>query len=64
MGAISTAVRGALPGTASAGAVLFYLSDLAVARDRFVKSSFLNRALGLPTYYLGQLLLAFTIGSS
>jgi uncharacterized membrane protein YhhN len=63
-GAVSTLVRAALPWTATVGAVLFYLSDLAVARDRFVKSSFPNRALGLPAYYLGQLFLAFTIGRS
>jgi uncharacterized membrane protein YhhN len=63
-GAVSTVVRGMLPWTAAVGAVLFYLSDLAVARDRFVRSSFLNRALGLPAYYLGQVFLASTIGSS
>jgi uncharacterized membrane protein YhhN len=63
-GAVSTVVRGILPWTATVGAVLFYLSDLAVARHRFVQPSFLNRALGLPTYYLGQALFALTIGSS
>jgi uncharacterized membrane protein YhhN len=41
-----------------AGAGLFALSDVSVARDQFVQRSFLNRAWGLPTYYLGQLLLA------
>ncbi len=45
------------------GAVLFYLSDLFVARDRFVRRAFMNRALGLPLYYAGQLMLAFTAGS-
>ena len=53
----------ALPWTAATGAILFYLSDLAVARHRFVHESFVNRAIGLPTYYLGQLLLALTIGA-
>lgn len=48
---------------ALAGAGLFYLSDLAVARDRFVTSSFLNRAWGLPTYYAGQALLALSVSS-
>lgn len=43
------------------GAVLFYLSDLAVARDRFVAPSFWNRAWGSPMYFLGQLLLALTV---
>jgi uncharacterized membrane protein YhhN len=61
-GAVSTLLRGALPWTATCGAVLFYLSDLAVARHRFVRRSFLNRALGLPAYYVAQLLLAGTIG--
>ncbi|MFH1035607.1 MAG: lysoplasmalogenase [Pseudomonadota bacterium] len=44
------------------GALFFYLSDLLVARDRFVKSQFSNRLLGLPLYYAGQFLLAFSVG--
>jgi uncharacterized membrane protein YhhN len=63
-GAVSASIRSALPWTAAAGALLFYCSDLAVARQRFVHRSFLNRAIGLPVYYLGQILLALTIGSS
>lgn len=51
-------VRGPL---ALAGAFLFYLSDLSVARDRFVSHSFVNRAWGLPAYYGGQVLLALSI---
>jgi len=39
-----------------AGAVLFVLSDLFVARQRFVSPGFNNRLLGLPLYYAGQLL--------
>jgi uncharacterized membrane protein YhhN len=62
-GGISTYARDVLPWTAAAGALLFYLSDLAVARHRFIHKSFINRALGLPTYYLGQFLLALTIGA-
>lgn len=62
-GGFSTLARGALPWTAATGAFLFYLSDLAVARHRFIHDSFINRALGLPIYYLGQLLLALTIGA-
>jgi uncharacterized membrane protein YhhN len=42
------------------GAVLFYLSDLFVARDQFIKKEFLNRLIGLPLYYGGQFLLAFS----
>jgi uncharacterized membrane protein YhhN len=44
------------------GAVSFYLSDLFVARDRFLKSEFTNRLIGLPMYYVGQFLLAFSVG--
>ena len=45
-----------------AGAFLFYLSDLFVARHRFVKKEFSNRLIGLPLYYAGQFLLAFSAG--
>jgi hypothetical protein len=62
-GGVSATTKGHLPWTAAVGAILFYLSDLAVARQRFVQQSFINRALGLPIYYLGQLLLAMTIGA-
>ena len=44
------------------GALSFYFSDIFVARDRFLKNQFLNRLIGLPLYYLGQFLLAFSIG--
>ncbi len=54
MGVPSAAVRG--------GAVLFFLSDLLVARDRFVAPGFANRAAGLPLYYAAQLLLAGAVG--
>jgi uncharacterized membrane protein YhhN len=43
------------------GALLFYVSDLAVARNRFVAPGFANRAWGLPAYYAGQMLLASTL---
>ena len=45
-----------------AGAVLFYFSDLFVARQRFIKKTYRNRLFGLPLYYLGQYLLAFSTG--
>jgi uncharacterized membrane protein YhhN len=45
-----------------AGAFSFYLSDMFVARDRFYKKEFLNRLAGLPLYYTGQFLLAFSAG--
>jgi uncharacterized membrane protein YhhN len=44
------------------GALLFYLSDLLVARDRFVRAGLENRLIGLPLYYAGQLLLAASVG--
>ena len=53
---------GAIGWLAPAGALLFYLSDISVARDRFVRREFANRAWGLPAYYLGQTLLALSIG--
>lgn len=43
------------------GAVAFYLSDLAVARQRFVAQTFTNKLWGLPLYYGAQLLLASTV---
>lgn len=62
-GSFSNLCRSSLPWTAAAGASLFYLSDLAVARQRFVQESLINRIIGLPIYYLGQLLLAMSIGA-
>ena len=44
------------------GALSFYFSDVFVARDRFIGPQFLNRLLGLPLYYAGQFLLAFSVG--
>ncbi len=46
---------------AVAGALLFYISDLAVARGRFVKPGFANLTWGLPTYYGGQVLIALSV---
>lgn len=43
------------------GASLFFVSDLAVARDRFVARTFTNKLWGLPAYYSGQLLIAWSI---
>ncbi|MCB9662741.1 MAG: lysoplasmalogenase [Alphaproteobacteria bacterium] len=39
------------------GAVLFAISDLFVARQRFVAAEVRNRLVGLPLYYLAQILL-------
>lgn len=43
------------------GALLFAASDLAVARQAFVRRAFLNKAWGLPAYYLAQLLMAWSV---
>jgi uncharacterized membrane protein YhhN len=43
------------------GAVIFFASDFAVARDKFIGASFTNRAWGLPAYYTGQLLIAWSL---
>ena len=58
--AIGAVARGADP-LIALGAGLFYISDLAVARDRFVAPGFVNAAWGLPCYYAGQLVLALTL---
>jgi uncharacterized membrane protein YhhN len=60
-GAVATVMAGAVRWTAAPGAVLFLLSDLAVARQRFVRRAFVNRAAGLPAYFLGQLLLVMAM---
>jgi uncharacterized membrane protein YhhN len=44
-----------------AGAALFFASDLSVARDKFYAKAFANRAWGLPAYYAGQLLIAWSL---
>jgi len=44
------------------GALLFYVSDIFVARQRFIKDDFINRMIGLPLYYAGQFMLAFSTG--
>ena len=44
------------------GALCFYFSDVFVARNEFIKEEYRNRFLGLPLYYTGQFLLAFSVG--
>lgn len=66
VGAWSILIESSLPGQGRivifTGALLFYVSDIFVARDRFYKKEFLNRSIGLPLYYAGQFLLAFSVG--
>jgi uncharacterized membrane protein YhhN len=45
----------------AAGAVLFFISDLSVARDKFVAPGFANRVWGLPVYYGAQVLIAWSL---
>lgn len=61
-GAWGVTAAGVLPWRAGLGATLFLFSDLTVARERFVQPAVANRALGLPCYYAGQLLLASCLG--
>lgn len=49
------------PPTLLAGALLFFVSDAFVARNRLVKPAFVNRLFGLPLYYAGQCLLAWSV---
>lgn len=46
---------------AFSGALLFYVSDIFVARHRFVTRNFFNRVVGLPLYFAGQFMIAFSI---
>jgi uncharacterized membrane protein YhhN len=63
--AMATLAVGAGVGTGVAliaiGALAFVVSDVAVARDRFVAPGWRNRAWGLPLYYGAQLALAFSV---
>ena len=60
-GALAVTSAGVLGWMIAIGAVLFYLSDLTVARDRFVHADFINRAIGLPMYYAAQVLIALSV---
>jgi len=42
-------------------AVIFYASDLAVARNRFVAPGISNRLWGLPAYYIAQILFIHSV---
>ena len=66
--ALAAYCGGALPapqrGWLAAGAVVFLVSDVAVARDRFVGREFSNKLWGLPAYYTAQVLIAWAAISS
>lgn len=46
------------------GALAFAVSDISVARDRFVAHRFVNRLWGLPLYYVAQIILAFSVSGA
>ncbi|MDQ1242589.1 MAG: hypothetical protein QG550_1841 [Pseudomonadota bacterium] len=48
------------PWAVAVGALAFTASDVSVARDRFVRHEFVNRAWGLPLYYAAQIAIATT----
>lgn len=49
------------PAVIGMGALGFALSDVSVARNRFVSEGFINSAWGLPAYFISQLVLAYSI---
>lgn len=59
--AVGAAASRALPWWVAAAALAFYLSDLAVARNRFVAPAYANRLVGLPLYYGAQAALALSV---
>lgn len=65
LGAFSVRSTGGLPAPErdylALGAALFFLSDLTVARERFVTRDFKNKLFGLPAYFAAQLLIANAI---
>ena len=62
MVALSASATGATGRAAPlVGALAFALSDVSVARDRFVAPGFANSAWGLPLYYAAQLVLAASV---
>lgn len=46
------------------GALLFFVSDVSVAKARFVHARFADKLWGLPAYYLGQLGIAWSLFGS
>jgi len=51
----------AVPATVAVGAVAFALSDVSVARDRFIERNVFNKAWGLPLYYFAQVIFAVSV---
>ena len=47
-----------------AGAMLFFISDIAVTRNRFVVPESMDWLWGLPLYYIAQLFLAYSVSTT
>lgn len=60
---LAVASTGSLPPTVAIGAMAFAVSDISVARDRFIEKSIANKAWGLPLYYFAQVLLATSVAT-
>lgn len=60
--AVTGAASNSAPWPVLPAAILFYGSDLFVARERFVTPTFWNRAIGMPLYYAAQILFALSTG--
>ncbi len=43
------------------GALLFFASDVSVAKGRFVRARVVDKLWGLPAYYIGQLCIAWSL---
>lgn len=60
---VASVAAGASPAIAF-GAILFAVSDVAVARSRFIEAGFANSCWGLPLYFGGQVVLAMTVAGA
>lgn len=59
--AIGAGAGGHAPPQLALAAILFAISDIAVARDRFVADRLANKLWGLPLYYGAQLIFAWYV---
>lgn len=53
-----------LTASVAVGAAAFAISDVSVARDRFVRRALSNKIWGIPLYYFAQVLLAASVNSA
>ena len=58
---VAASLLASAPAMMIAAAVGFAISDIAVARDRFINDKFANKLWGLPLYYGAQLLFAHSV---